>query len=72
MKFQKMSLQDRMNNLKKLWFSKDMIRLISKKYEQLSGFSAAELSEELLKKTNQFKKKIYRKKYLKRKLKGIF
>lgn len=72
MKFQKMSLEDRMNNLKKLWFSKDMIRLISKKYEQLSGLSATELSAELLKKTNSFKKKIYRKKYLKRKLKGIF
>lgn len=72
MKFQKMSLEDRMDNLKKLWFSKDMIRLISKKYEELSGLSAVSLSEELLKRTNQFKKKIYRKKYLKRKLKGIF
>lgn len=68
MKFQKMSISERMDNFKKMWLSRQMIKVIAKKYAQLSNQSEAKLHSILLEKTRNFKRKITKKKYLKRKM----
>lgn len=69
MKFETLSIEARMDNFKKMWLSKTMVKLIAKKYAVLSGESEVKLHQILLKKTKAFKGKITRKKYVKRKLK---
>lgn len=69
MKFEKMSIEKRMDNFKKMWISKHMVKVISKKYAALSGESEQKLFDELMKSSVAFKRKITKKKYLKRKLK---
>lgn len=68
MKFQKMTIEDRMDNFKKMWLSKLMVKIISKKYAEISHLSEEKLHEILLEKATQFKTKITKKKYFKRKL----
>lgn len=66
MKFQKLSISERMDNFKKLWLSKKMAAIISKEYALLSNISEIDLYNELLKSSKGFKNKIVKKKYLKR------
>ncbi|WP_366184509.1 lipopolysaccharide kinase InaA family protein [Flavobacterium ovatum] len=67
MKFERMSIEKRMDNFKKMWLSKTMVKVIAKAYSKLSGHPEAQLHQILLDKTKAFKGKITRKKYLKRK-----
>nr|WP_255702340.1 lipopolysaccharide kinase InaA family protein [Flavobacterium sp. SM15] len=69
MKFENLSIEARMDNFKKMWLSKTMVKVIAKKYAELSGESEAKLNQILLEKTVDFKRKITKKKWLKRKLK---
>lgn len=69
MKFEDMGIGKRMDNFKKLWPSRTMVKIIAAKYAELTGKSYEELHAILLKSTLDFKRKITKKKYLKRKLK---
>lgn len=69
MKFETLSIEARMDNFKKMWLSKTMVKVIAKKYAELSGEPEEKLHQLLLEKTKAFKGKITRKKYIKRKLK---
>lgn len=69
MKFEDMSIEGRMDNFKKLWPSRTMVKIIAAKYAELTGKNYEELHAILLKSTLDFKRKITKKKYLKRKLK---
>ncbi len=68
MQFQKLTTEQRMNNFKKMWLSKQMIQIVAKKYASLSQQSETKLHAILLEKSTQFKRKITKKKYLKRKI----
>jgi len=68
MQFQDMTIEQRMDNFKKMWLSKQMIKTVAKKYASLSKQSEEKLHAMLLEKSTQFKRKITRKKYLKRKI----
>lgn len=68
MKFEDMGIEARMANFKKLWPSKTMVKIIAAKYAELSGQPYEKLHGLLLKSTLDFKRKITKKKYLKRKL----
>ena len=69
MQFENLSIEARMDNFKKMWLSKSMVKVIAKKYAELSGQSEEKLHAVLLEKTLDFKRKITKKKWLKRKLK---
>ena len=69
MKFEDMDIQARMDNFKKLWPSKTMVKIIAAKYAELSGQPYEKLHSILSEKTLAFKRRITKKKYLKRKLK---
>lgn len=69
MKFENLSIEQRMDNFKKMWLSKQMIKVVAKKYAELSGEPEVKLHKILLEKTTKFKRNITKKKYLKRKLK---
>lgn len=68
MKFEHLSIEKRMDNFKKMWLSKQMVQIIAKKYAQLSQQPEEKLYALLMQKTQQFKRKITRKKFLKRKI----
>lgn len=68
MKFENLSIEKRMDNFKKMWLSKQMVKIVAKKYAELSGNSEPKLQALLLEKTTQFKRKITIKKHLKRKI----
>ena len=68
MKFEALSIEARMDNFKKMWLSKTMVKVIAKAYAKLSNQSEEKLHAILLEKTTQFKRKITKKKYLKRKI----
>lgn len=68
MKFENLSIEDRMDNFKKMWLSKQMVKVVSKKYAELYNQSEEKLLKLLLEKSIQFKRKITKKKYLKRKI----
>ncbi|WP_395052465.1 lipopolysaccharide kinase InaA family protein [Flavobacterium sp.] len=68
MKFENLSIQKRMDNFKKMWLSKTMVKIIANKYAELSEQNKSELQQILLLKTKQFKYKTYRKKFLKKKI----
>ncbi|WP_417366413.1 lipopolysaccharide kinase InaA family protein [Flavobacterium beibuense] len=70
MKFEDMDTEARMDNFKKLWPSRAMVKIMADKYAELSKQPAEKLYAILMEKTVAFKKKITKKKYLKRKLKG--
>ncbi|WP_298520186.1 lipopolysaccharide kinase InaA family protein [uncultured Kordia sp.] len=67
MRFESMDLDKRMENLKRLWLSKLMIHIISKRYAKLANKELHEVQDVLLKHSQAFKRKINRKKYLKKK-----
>ena len=68
MNFQNLSIEKRMDNFKKMWLSKTMVKVIARAYAKLSNESEEKLHAILLEKTTQFKRKITKKKYLKRKI----
>ena len=68
MKFQNLSIEQRMDNFKKMWLSKQMIKIVAEKYAELSNESLPKLNSILLLKTANFKRKTARKKYWKRKI----
>ncbi|WP_417941804.1 lipopolysaccharide kinase InaA family protein [Flavobacterium sp. RS13.1] len=68
MNFKNLSIEERMDNFKKMWLSKKMVKVIAKAYARLSGEPEEKLHAILLEKTLQFKRKITKKKYLKRKI----
>ena len=68
MKFENLSIEKRMDNFKKMWISKGMVQIIAKKYAQLSNESEDKLLYILMEKSQQFKRKTARKKYLKRRV----
>lgn len=68
MKFENLSIEQRMDNFKKMWLSKGMVPIIAKKYAQLSNEPEDKLLSILMEKSQQFKRKIARKKYMKRKV----
>lgn len=68
MKFEDMGIEARMANFKKLWPSKTMVRIIAARYAELSGQPYEKLHSIMLESTLDFKRKITKKKYLKRKL----
>ena len=69
MQFEDLSIEDRMDNFKKMWLSRTMVKVIAKKYAELSGQPEEKLLAILLEKTIQFKRKITKKKWLKSQLK---
>jgi hypothetical protein len=69
MQFENLSIEARMDNFKKMWLSKTMVKVIAKKYAELSGQSETKLHTILLEKTTQFKRRITKKKWLKRQIK---
>jgi hypothetical protein len=69
MKFEDMGTEARMDNFKKLWPSRTMVRIIAAEYAKLSGQPYEKLHRILLQSTLAFKRMITKKKYLKRKLK---
>lgn len=68
MKFEKLSIEDRMDNFKKMWLSRSMIKVVAKRYAELINQPEEKIYAILLEKTLQFKRKITKKKYLKRKI----
>lgn len=68
MRFENLSIEKRMDNFKKMWLSKQMIKVVAKKYAALSNESEEKIHTILLEKSTQFKRKTARKKYLKRKV----
>ena len=68
MQFENLTIEKRIDNFKKMWLSKQMIKVIAKKYASLSNQSEEKLHALLLEKSTQFKRKITKKKYLKRKI----
>lgn len=68
MNFRDLSIEERMDNFKKMWLSKTMVKVVAKAYAKLSNQPEEKLQTILLDKTTQFKRKITKKKYLKRKI----
>ncbi|RAR69991.1 hypothetical protein CLV55_11434 [Flavobacterium aciduliphilum] len=68
MTFENLSVEKRMDNFKKMWLSKAMVKIIAKKYAALLPYDESKLLELLMKSSQDFKRKITRKKYLKRKI----
>jgi hypothetical protein len=68
MKFENLSIEKRMDNFKKMWLSKGMVQIIAKKYAELSNEPVDKLLHILMEKSQQFKRKTARKKYLKRRV----
>lgn len=66
MKFEQLTMEQRMDNFKKLWLSKRMIQIISKEYAKLSGQPEEVLLHLLMEKSRLFKQKTARKKYIKK------
>ncbi len=70
MKFEEMTIEDRMFNLRRMWMSKRMIKEIALHYATLSNEPFDKLYTLLLGYSKDFKKKKLRKKFLKKKLLG--
>jgi len=68
MKFENLSIMARMDNFKKMWLSKTMVKIVAGTYSKLSQQPEAVLHKMLLKTTTSFKRKITKKKYLKKKI----
>jgi hypothetical protein len=68
MNFKNLSIEERMDNFKKMWLSKAMVKVVAESYAKLSNQPAGKLHAILLEKSTQFKRKITKKKYLKRKI----
>lgn len=68
MEFENLSIEKRMDNFKKMWLSKLMVKVVAKKYAQLTHQPEEKLLAILMEKNQQFKRKTARKKYLKKKI----
>ena len=68
MKFENLSISNRMDNFKKMWLSKTMVKIIANRYAELSNENTTDLQNILLLKTKQFKYKTYRKNFFKKKI----
>lgn len=68
MDFESLSVERRMDNFKKMWLSKQMIKTVARRYAELSGQPEALLHQLLIETSAKFKRKINKKKYLKRKM----
>lgn len=68
MRFETLSMYQRMDNFKKMWLSKTMLKTVAATYARLSGISENELWPILWQTSQDFKRKINKKKWLKRKL----
>ncbi len=68
MRFEPMNILQRMDNFKKMWLSKTMLQTVAATYARLSGISESELWPILWQTSQDFKRKINKKKWLKRKL----
>ncbi|MBC7524572.1 MAG: lipopolysaccharide kinase [Flavobacterium sp.] len=66
MEFKNLDIESRMDNFKKMWLSKEMIKIIANRYSELSKHPKDELLKILSGKTKQFKMKTARKKFFKR------
>ncbi|RMA58569.1 lipopolysaccharide kinase InaA family protein [Ulvibacter antarcticus] len=66
MKFEPMSLDRRMHNLRRLWLSKAMIKIIASEYAKLSGSTYEEVHGLLSKHSRAFQKKVNSKKLRKK------
>jgi len=66
MRFEKLNLDKRMHNLRRLWLSKTMINILSAEYAKLSGNEADETHRLLSKNSRAFQKKVNSKKLRKR------
>ncbi len=66
MRFETLSLDQRMHNLRRLWLSKTMIRIMSLEYAKLSGADKLEVRSLLSKHSRAFQKKVNSKKLRKR------
>lgn len=71
MKFEKMSWYKRMDNFKKMWLSKQMLKIVATTYAQLSHQPIESLQQILFQTSGDFKRKINKKKWLKRKMKHL-
>lgn len=69
MKFENMSIRKRMDNFKKMWLSKHMVKIIAKKYAELSGQNSEYLYQLLMDSTVSFKTEKIKKKFIKKYLK---
>lgn len=69
MRFEPLSMHQRMDNFKKMWLSKTMLKTVAQTYTQLSGIPESELWPVLWQTSQDFKRKINKKKWLKRKFK---
>ena len=67
MRFEKLNLDRRMHNLRRLWLSKTMINIIAREYYKLSGNESEEVHGLLSKHSRAFQKKVNSKKLRKRK-----
>lgn len=67
MNFETLSPENRMDNFKKMWLSKTMIKIVATKYAALYNQNFENLHQILLQKTYNFKLKTARKKFLKKK-----
>lgn len=68
MKFQSMSFNDRMQNFSRLSPKKEMVRVMSDEYAQISGLDFEMVFSKMWELTEEFQNKIRRKKKLKKKL----
>jgi hypothetical protein len=66
MRFEKLNLDKRMYNLRRLWLSKTMINILSAEYAKLSGNEADETHRLLSKHSRAFQKKVNSKKLRKK------
>ena len=67
MRFEKLSLKQRMENLKRLWLSSQMITIVAKRYAEISKIPYQEVFQELNSSSRKFKIKLHRKRFLKKK-----
>jgi hypothetical protein len=67
MRFEDLTIEDRMDNFKKMWLSKKMVNVVAEAYAKLYNQPADKLRAILLDKTRSFKRKITKKKYFKKK-----
>jgi hypothetical protein len=72
MQFETLSIEDRMDNFKKMWLSKAMIKVVAAAYAKLSHQNEDKLHQILLEKSREFKSKTAKKKYFKRKVTVFF
>lgn len=67
MRFETLSLEKRMHNFRRLWLSKTMINVMSRKYAELMGVSVMTTHKLMTKYSRAFQKKVNSKKIRKRK-----